>query len=117
MGLDWSNDVYAQCQDVFGREIWITPTVSQPAAPPYQARGIYNHNRLNVVLEDGSIFSEQETVLDIRAEEFAVLPQQGDAVTIPTDPLGMSAAPGDFLIISTWENGGGEISLHLRQQV
>ena len=36
-------------------------------------------------------------------------------MTIPADPLGMQSAPGDFLITSAWENGGGEISLHLEK--
>lgn len=117
MGQDWSNAVYSPCQDVFGREIWITPTVSQPGQAAYQGRGIYNHNRLNLMLEDESMFVEQETILDIRIDEFPVPPQQGDLVTIPADsPFGMASAPGDFTITSVWENGGGELSLHLRKQ-
>ena len=49
------------------REVWITPAASQPGQPAYQARGIYNHNRMNIALEDGSTFVEQETILDILA--------------------------------------------------
>lgn len=117
MGHDWANQIYAPCQDEFGREIWITPVASQPGQPAYQARGIYNHNRMNITLEDGSTFVEQETILDILAQEFPIPPQQNDEVTIPVDPLGMQTAPGDFTITSAWDNGGGEISLHLRKKV
>jgi hypothetical protein len=113
MGLDWSNTVYSPCQDTFGREIWVNPLASQPGQPAYQARGIYNHNRLNIMLEDGSMFVEQETILDVRVAEFSVPPQQNDQVTIPADPFGMQSAPGDFTVTSVWENGGGELSLHL----
>ena len=45
-----------------------------------------------------------------------MLPVQNDLVTIPIDPLGMQSAPGDFLITSAWDNGGGELSLHLKEQ-
>ncbi|HEY2243466.1 MAG TPA: hypothetical protein VGH47_04480 [Xanthobacteraceae bacterium] len=117
MGQDWANTVYAPCQDTFGREIWINPVVSQPGTPAYQARGIYNRNRLNEILEDGSMFVEQETILDVLEQEFPVLPQQDDEVTIPVDSLGMQTAPGDFTITSVWDNGGGEWSLHLRKKV
>lgn len=116
MGQDWSNELYAPCQDTFGREVWITPAASQPGQPAFQARGIYNHNRINVTLEDGSIFVEQETILDVRAEEFVIPPQQNDEVTIPPDPVGMADTPGDFLVVSVWENGGGELSLHLSKK-
>jgi hypothetical protein len=72
---------------------------------------------LNIMLEDGSTFVEQETVLDVRAEEFTVLPVQNDEVTIPADPFGMQSAPGDFTVNSVWENGGGELSLHLARKI
>ena len=116
MGHDWATEVYAPCQAEFGREVWITPAASQPGQPAYQARGIYNHNRINIALEDGSTFVEQEVILDILAIEFPIPPVQNDLVTIPTDPLGMQSAPGNFLITSVWENGGGELSLHLKAQ-
>jgi hypothetical protein len=117
VGHDWSNEVYAMTMGEFGREIWINPLASQPGQSAYQTRGIYNRNRMNLTLEDGSTFVEQETILDILAADFVVLPQQNDEVTIPADPFGMQTAPGDFIISSTWDNGGGEISLHLKQKI
>ena len=118
MGQDWSADVYDPCQSAFGRDVWINPLTSQPGSPAYLARGIYNHNRMNILLEDGSVFVEQETILDIRMVEFPVLPVQNDEVTIPADPMTTDMnAPGDFTVTSVWENGGGELSLHLRKKV
>lgn len=116
MGHNWADEVYAVAQGEFGREIWINPLASQPGAPAYQARGIYNHNRMNLTLEDGSTFVEHETICDVLITDFVVLPQQNDELTIPVDPFGMQSAPGDFLITSTWENGGGELSLHLKKK-
>jgi hypothetical protein len=113
MGLDYSTLIYGPTYDMFARPIVVTPLASQPNAASYQARGIYNHNRLNVVLEDGSTFVEQETILDIRTVEFAVPPIQNDEVSIPAD--GNVPAVGTFLITSAWDNGGGEINLHLRK--
>ena len=116
MGHNWSQEVYALTQAEFGREIWITPLASQPGAPAYQGRGIYNRNRNNILLEDGSMMIDQEVIVDILAEDYSVIPLQDDEVTIPADPFGMQSAPGDFTITSTWDNGGGEISLHLRKK-
>lgn len=113
--VDYSTLIYAPNYDMFARPILVTPLASQPAAGAYQARGIYNHNRINVALEDGSILTEQETILDIRTAEFRVPPQQNDQVSIPAD--GTVPAVGDFLITSAWDNGGGEISLHLRKLI
>jgi hypothetical protein len=113
MGVDFSTLVYSPAFDMFARPIVITPLASQPNGAAYNARGIYNHNRINVALEDGSILTEQETILDIRTAEFAVPPQQDDQVSIPAD--GDIPALGDFLITSAWDNGGGEINLHLRK--
>jgi hypothetical protein len=117
VGHNWSSDVYALTMSEFGREIWINPLISQPGQPSYQARGIYNHNLMNLALDDGSTFVEQETILDILAADFPVLPQQNDEVTIPADPFGMQDAPGDFIIASAWDNGGGEFSLHLKKKI
>ena len=68
---------------------------------------------MNVALEDGSTFVEQETILDLLAAEFPVPPVQGDQVDIPAD--GLVPPIGSFTITSVWDNGGGELDLHLRK--
>ena len=70
--------------------------------------------QLNIVLEDGSIISDQDTILDIRTGEFPTLPVQGDTINIPYDPIADLPTLGDFEIINVWNNGGGEITLQLR---
>ena len=59
------------------------PLASQPAAGSYPGRGILNTYNLNVAAEDGSLFSDQRTILDIRDSEFAIMPVQDDHVVIP----------------------------------
>jgi hypothetical protein len=81
------------------------------------ARGIYDSRTLNVVMEDGSIFSDQQTILDIRTDEFATLPVQGDQINIPLEPVSGLPALGDFEITNVFHNGGGEITLELKQIV
>jgi hypothetical protein len=117
MGVDYSTMIYLPTYDMFARPVTITPLASEPNGAAYPARGIYNHNRMNVLLEDGSTFVEQETILDIRAAEFITVPEQGDEVYIGPDGNDGMPAVGDFVITSTWDNGGGEINLHLRKKM
>jgi hypothetical protein len=68
---------------MFARPVTITPVASQPGAPPYNARGIYDTEEIDVEALDGSLHSTSRTVVDILANEFAVLPAQDDLVSIP----------------------------------
>jgi hypothetical protein len=112
--IDWSNALYVNAQNTFGRPITITPVISQPNAPAYSGRGIFDTSPMDVLAEEGAIFSEQRSVLDIRDAEFPVMPLQGDQVTIP--PYGILPG-GNYEIIDLKANGGGETSLALRQIV
>jgi len=69
----------------------------------------------DVPLIDGSIYSDQQTILDIRDAEYPVTPMAGDQVTIPFDCNG--AAVGTFEILDTDEDGGGLTTLSLRKVV
>jgi hypothetical protein len=113
--INFSEQLYSQDQNTFGRVITVTPIVSQPAAAPYVTRGILDIDKLDVAAMDGSIISETSIVLDIRDAEFAVLPLQGDLIDIPSDS-GIPAE-GQFEIIDTDPNGGGETTLTLRRIV
>jgi hypothetical protein len=110
-----STEVYLVCQDTFGRPVTFTSTLGNSFSGP--ARGIYDSRTLNVVMEDGSLFSDQQTILDIRADEFPTLPVQADLINIPAEPVSGLPALGDFEITNVFHNGGGEVTLELKQLV
>jgi hypothetical protein len=112
MALNMSTLVYDPCQTVFGRTVTFTSTLGNSFSGT--ARGIYDSRSLNVVLEDGSILSDQDTILDIRTAEFAVLPVQGDTIQIPADPATGLPDLGSFEITDVFHNGGGEVTLQLK---
>ena len=115
MGLDFSTLVYLPTQDMFGRSVTFVPYKSQPSGPAYGARGIFDTKPIDLVGEDGQVYSDQVTILDIREREFAVLPLQGDHVIIPDDgEVPPPSVPGEYEIIDTDTNGGGETTLTLR---
>jgi hypothetical protein len=115
MGIDFTDLVYLPNYNVFARPVTFTPKASQPTAAPYLSRGIYGTEPIDVLAEEGSIFSDQRTILDVREAEFDVVPQQGDQVDIPAD-VGMPAL-GSYEIIEVKSNGGGETTLSLRKLV
>lgn len=115
MAINFSRDVYLPCQDIFSVPCMFHPVFSQPDGASYEGRGIYDTRDLDVMAEDGSIFSDQQTIFDIRTAEYAILPQQKDRVTIPYDCNG--APLGEFEIIDTALNGGGQLTLVLRRVV
>jgi hypothetical protein len=117
MAVNFSTDLYAAEQDTFGRPVTITPIASQPSQGSYQNRGIYDSGGMNIMLEDGSVFSDQYTILDIRAEEYPVPPQQEDQINIPYDPASGLQAVGDFEVTNVIDNGGGELTLELKKIV
>lgn len=113
MAVDFSSQVYLPCYDTFARAITVSPLMSQAGQPAYAARGIFDTRDIDVVALDGSIVSEQRTILDIREIEFAILPRQGDQVAIPAE--GALLDEGLWEVIDTSRNGGGETTLTLRR--
>jgi len=112
-GVNFSTLVQLPCQDMFAVPITVTPLASMPGSPAYSARGIFNTDAVDVALTDGSVFSDQQTILDIRDAEFPVVPLQGDVITIPLDSNG--APLGDFEITDASKDGGGQTTFHLRR--
>jgi hypothetical protein len=112
MAINYSTMVYEHAQNVFGRQVTFTPK----DGPPFVGRGIMDIDPVDVLAEDGSLISETRVVLDIRDEEFAVMPKQGDRADIGGDPSGIPAQ-GPFEIIDSDPNGGGETTLTLRRIV
>jgi len=114
MALDFSTLVYLPNMDTFARGITVTPLASQPGVPSYSARGIFDTRPIDVQAEDGSIVSDNQTIVDVRDAEFTVVPAQLDRINIPAD-ANAGDALGDFEITDTEGNGGGLTTLVLRK--
>jgi hypothetical protein len=112
MPLNFSTLVYLPVYDYFARPVIFTPS---GGGSPYNARGVFDTDDIDLILEDGSVFSDQKTVLYIREIEFSVLPKQFDLVSIPA--VEDIPAAGDFVVNDAGSNGGGETKLELRKQV
>jgi hypothetical protein len=113
MAINMSTLVYLPCQEVFGRPVNFSSTLGNSFTGA--ARGIYDSRSLNVLLEDGSILSDQQTILDIRTSEFGTLPVQGDVIDIPVEPISGLPALGTYEITDVFHNGGGEVTLSLKR--
>ena len=116
MAVNFSELVYLPNFDLFARPVTITPLASRPGVPAYSARGIFGTRPVDVQTENGAIFSDQQTILDVLEAEFTVVPQQLDRVFIPGD---LNAGPelGEFEVTDADTNGGGETTLALRKVV
>jgi hypothetical protein len=105
--------VYLQCFETFARDIYITPSTSQPGAGSYWARGIYDSGGINVGTEEEWVeLADQQTIIDIREIEFTILPQQGDIIYMPASD---SLPEMTLEVTSTASNGGGEMTLDVRK--
>jgi hypothetical protein len=114
MGVNFSTLVKLPCQDMFSVPITVDPIASRPGEAAFAARGIFNTGATDVGLEDGSIFSDQHTILDVRDAEFGEVPPiQGDRITIPVDSNG--APLGEFEVQDASKDGGGQTTLTLRK--
>jgi flagellar basal body rod protein FlgG len=112
-GINFGALIYEPNFDVWAVDAFFNPIVSSPGSPTYQKRGIFDTRTLNVLAENNSIYSDQQTELDILEAEFSVLPKQGDHVTIPRDCNGVNQ--GEWVIVETYTNGGGETTCILRK--
>jgi len=119
MGVNYSLMVYAPNFILFARPITFYPVVSSPSSNPFYTRGIYHDGELPVTLEDGSVFIDQETSIDILEADFDYAgmpqPQQLDRVYVPQDGPGGMKEEDMFEVTSVSRNGGGETKLVLRK--
>jgi len=113
VAVNFSTLLYLPVFDMFAVPITVAPLASRPGHAPYTARGIFDTNDIDVVAEDGSIFSDHKTELYLREAEFQVVPKQNDLITIPFDCNG--APLGEYEVIDDCTNGGGETKLTLRK--
>jgi len=83
MPIDFSALVLTPCMDTFARSIVVDPIASRPGEPPYQTRGIYSSTPFDVQTIEGSLFSDQKTIIGIRLADFiGPPPQSRDVVTV-----------------------------------
>ena len=99
--------------DFWAVPVTFRPFASLPGQPDYQGRGILNTYSIDIAAIDGSILSDQRTILDIRESEFEVLPQQNDRLVIPQDCNGVPK--GEYQITDAASDGGGQTMLTIRK--
>ncbi|MCA1524303.1 head-tail joining protein [Bradyrhizobium yuanmingense] len=109
--MDFSTLVLLPGMNTFAIAVTVRPTVSQPGAPDYPARGVYSSVPTDVQMQDGTTFSDQQTTLGIRLREFAVPPVNGDRIT-PTEG---EAAGVTFWVADSSADGQGGLTLTLRK--
>lgn len=90
MAIDFSRLVMRPAVAVFGEAVTCVPLVSDPGAPAFQARGVFD--ALHEVVEmkfqdarenyDGVPVTSQAPVLGIRLADWPVVPKKGDQVTV-----------------------------------
>jgi hypothetical protein len=111
LGINFSTFILDPNFDFWSIDVVFTPLIGAS----YAGRGIFDTRALDVPGEDGSIYSDQETILDIRESEFPTMPKQGDRVTIARDCNGVDQ--GTWEITDSSTNGGGETTLILKKVV
>jgi len=116
--INFSADIYKICMDTYSGIVTFYPLKSQPGAAAYDARGIYGTEAVDIMGEDGSIISDQRTILDIREVEYQVLPQQGDLVFLAAGNFAAQITEdATYEILDADTNGGGETTLSIRKLV
>jgi hypothetical protein len=115
MPINWSAALYSLEQDTFGRPVSFTSTAGNSFTG--LKRGIYSSTEMDIALEDGSIITDQRTILDILDIDFPAgqLPVQDDTINIPAEPISGLPALGDFQVTDVYHNGGGEWTLQLKK--
>jgi hypothetical protein len=99
--------------DFWAIPVTFIPLASQPSAGSYPGRGILNTYSTDVQMLDGSLYSDQRTILDIRESEFSIMPIQKDHVVIPVDCN--NVPKGEYVIVDLVSNGGGETMLTIKK--
>jgi len=112
MSVSFSTLLYAHCMDMFAKTI---------TGGPYTGmRAIFNSGPLTITNDEGIVISEisdQQTIIDIRAQEFRdgalPIPQQGDIVHFDADT---DIDGGDYEITDgPIGNSGGQLTYYVRK--
>ena len=99
--------------DFWAVQVTFMPIKSQPSGGSYIGRGILNTYSTDVMALDGSMYSDQRTILDIRESEFSVMPIQNDHVIIPVDCN--DVPKGEYVIVDLVSDGGGQTMLTIKK--
>jgi hypothetical protein len=121
--IDFSGLVLAPCINLFGCQVTVTPVKSQPLAQPYGAQGIWTVENVNIVTEDGGVFSNRTIKLGIRMADFTVAPAPGDWISTAASHLPLAYWQGDvdpyavldFIVDDQNPDGQGGASLTLKR--
>ena len=119
MGLDFSTLVYLPNYDTFARPITVTPLASQPGAPAYANRGIYDTRPVDVQAH-GRLDRLRSADHPRRARRrVLVVPDQLDRIYIGPDAEAGATGDeiGEYEVVDTESNGGGETTLVIRKIV
>jgi hypothetical protein len=106
MALDFDVLLSMPQMDTFARVVWF----AVGDAGWFEGRGIFRAEPVDVVGLDESVYSDQQSVLDVRLSEMSLPPVQGWQVLIPADPSGLPAV-GAFEVLDTDEDGEGGLSM------
>lgn len=82
MSIDFGALVLAPNFDVFGVDLEVTLSKSRPGDPPYYGVGIFSSKPVNIAMQDGSVFSDQETTIDLKIDQWDYLPERSDRVKV-----------------------------------
>lgn len=111
--MDWDALVLNPLENLMSISVRITPVVTRPGTGPFDARGIFSSEALSVEMQDGTVFSDQQTRLGIRLADFTHVPARGDIVKILEGPhtgeifwIGDSNGDGQ---------GGSSLALHTKE--
>src|SRR5262245_40188297 len=115
--IDFDAIVLNPCENIFAIRAKFTYTATKPEAAPVIVRGIYSSAPIDVIMQDETIFSDQQTSLGIRLRDFpnGIVPDRGDEVEMvePTHPsFGMKYWIGDSDLDG---QGGAMLMLRVRE--
>jgi len=111
--IDWDALVLTPLIQTLSLEVTVYPEISRPGDLPYRNRGVFSSQPLTVEMQDGTVFSDQQTTLGVRIGDFKHLPTRGDRIKINEGPAtGHQYWVGDT---STDGQGGATITLRLTE--
>ncbi|MGS0625946.1 head-tail joining protein [Ralstonia sp. VS2407] len=98
----------------FGRPVTVTPLASTPPKPPFDTSGVWSKRNVDVPLIEGGSVNTVTITLGIRLSDWAVMPVQGMAISVPA--AGFYPDEGMFWIDDVDPDGQGGAMLTLKNK-